>query len=176
MIPVKQVNGTIWLVTHCEEIVLPCGGTSGMTPQDIAQALSLCESLSNRFAKYLSATRYAKHYFDSLEEFERYETNPDLARAERSILDTRTVRSGVVYLAKGNGSYKIGRSSCFSIREHQLTTKLPFPVEIIHTIRAKDSVKIERHWHKRFEKYHFRGEWFHLGEAEVREFCSNEEM
>jgi len=174
-IVVKQLNGTQWIVSHYETVI-PHGGTMGMTPQEIVKVLSFCESLSKRFAEYVSATRFVKQYFDSLEEFERYEANPDLARTELPLQSKRTSRPGVVYLAQGNGSYKIGRSSSFSIREHQLTTKLPFPVEIVHTIRVKDTVEVERYWHKRFAQHHLRGEWFNLGESEVTEFCFHNEM
>ncbi len=174
-IVVRQPNGTKWLVTHCE-VVISHGDTVDMSPNKIVKALSYCEDLSKRLVQHLKVAGYAKQYFDSVEEFEWYEANPHLARAERPPQSERALRPGVIYLAKGNGSYKIGRSSSFAVREHELTTKLPFPVQVIHTIRAKDSVSAEGFWHERFAQRHVRGEWFSLTETEVAEFCSYTEM
>jgi hypothetical protein len=172
---VRQPNGTEWLVSHCE-VVIPHGGTFGMSPNKIAKTLSYCESLSKRFAAYLRVAGSSKEYFNSVEEFERYEANPRLARTERSPRSQRASRPGVIYLAKGDGSYKIGRSSSIASREHELTTKLPFSVQIVHTIRAKDNVTVERFWHERFARRNVRGEWFSLSESEVAEFCGHTEM
>ncbi len=147
-----------------------------MHPEELARSLAACESLSQRFVEYLKRTRYARASFDSVEEFERYEANPGLARNEQPPVSAPAVRAGVVYLAKGNDFYKIGRSSRMESRESYLTTKLPFPVEIIHTITAIDSVAVERYWHGRFAHLRTRGEWFSLTEIELAEFLQHKSM
>lgn len=174
-IVVTQTNGARWLATHCE-VVIPIGGTQGMSPAMIVKAVAQCEVLSKRLANHHRRSGAWREYYASVEEFERFEADPALERAERSPREARAQRPGVIYLAAGNGSYKIGRSSSFPDREHQLTTKLPFAVEVIHTIRARDTVAAERFWHERFSVRRVRGEWFKLGESEVAEFCSYSEM
>ena len=125
-IVVVQQNGARWLATHCE-VVIPVGGTDGMFPAKVRKTIAHCEELSKRLAAYRGLAGCWKEYFQSVEEFERYKANPALARAERPPQPARTARPGVIYLARGNGSYKIGRSSSFADREHHLTVKLPFP-------------------------------------------------
>lgn len=170
-IVVTQANGTRWLATHCE-VVIPVGGTRGLSPAKVISAIAQCEALSKRLLTHKRQSGCWKEYYGSVEEFEKYEANPNFERAESPDRGARPQRAGVVYLAAGNGSYKIGRSSSFPDREHQLTTKLPFAVEVVHTIRATDTVAAERFWHERFSGRRVRGEWFNLEAAEVAEFCS----
>lgn len=172
---VVQKNGSRWIATHCE-VVIPVGGTREMSPAAASKAIAYCEDLSKRLASYNRSSGFWREYFDSVEEFERYEANPDLARAERPAGVARRSRPGVIYLAKGNDSYKIGRSSSFAHREHHLTLKLPFPVEVVHKIQAADSVAAERFWHERFAALRVRGEWFNLGAEQVAEFCGFSQM
>ncbi len=174
-IVVTQTNGTRWLATHCE-VVIPLGGTARMSPAAMQIAINYCEHLSKRLAGYQHTTGSWKELYESVEEFEKYEANPHLERSGRSRQPKRSGRPGVVYLARGNGSYKIGRSSSLVQREHQLTTKLPFPVEVVHVIHAADSVAAERLWHERFSARRVRGEWFDLNESDVAEFCASVEM
>ena len=156
-IQVRQPNGKIWWVTQCE-VVIPNGGTEGMSPPKVIETLGYCEKLSRRFSDYLLISGSYKDSFVSVEEFEHYERNPTLARAEfSSKKEQRKPQPGFVYLARGNGSFKIGRSRDLVSREHYLTTKLPFSVEVVHTIIAKDCVQTERFWHERFAAKHVRG-------------------
>ena len=91
-------------------------------------------------------------------------------------MQARTPKPGFVYLASGNGSFKIGRSWNLESRESYLTIKLPFPVQIVHAIRAKDCVQAERYWHERFATKRVRGEWFDLTDTDVHEFLDCLEM
>jgi len=174
LIQVEQSNGKQWLVTQCE-IVIPIGGAAGMSPTEFAKSFASCESASNRLNLYVGQSNASECYFSSLKEFEEAEMNPSRKRVSVDLPD-KTFRPGTIYLAKGEKYYKIGRSSNFAVRERQLTTKLPFHVEIVHTIYSKDSVSVERLWHERFRHLRIRGEWFLLSEAEVSEFCSHSEM
>lgn len=173
---VPQPNGTQWLATHCG-VVVPRGGIQGMGPTRVIKALAYCEGLSLRLEAFRKAGNSSKELYMSIDEFERYESNPRRAREEaRATQSARTNRSGFVYLAGGNGSYKIGRSSSLPSRAQFLSTKLPFPVELLHAIRAKNSPNAERFWHDRFAARRGHGEWFGLREADVAEFCSYTEM
>jgi len=175
MIVVTQSNGAKWLATHCETVI-PTGGSESMSPTEVAEALVYCDELSMRLMAFLEISNHGKDHFDSVEEFEHYEERPRLARSNRPPVPERKSKRGVVYLVKGNDSYKIGRSVNFELREHYLMTKLPFAVEVIHTIKTTDSVSVERFWHDRFSERRIRGEWFELGEKEVAEFKAYAEM
>jgi hypothetical protein len=170
----RQSNGVQWIVTHCETVI-PREGIKGMSGAEVIEALARCDEFQGRFANYLESGG-PKEYFESIEEFEWNEANLNLLRKEVSAKSRKLPKPGVVYLAKGNGLYKIGRSSSFDVRGNHLTTKLPFPVEIIHVIRAGDSVFVEKYWHTRFGDMRIRGEWFDLGEIELAEFTKQTEM
>jgi hypothetical protein len=176
LIEVSQPNGKRWCVTHCETII-PTGGAEGMTPVALAKAVVDCEHLSRRLAAHLSRTGSVQDCFRSVGEFERHERNPSVARAlaRAGSVSRRRARSGVVYLVKGDESYKIGRSTRFAARAHFLSTKLPFEVQVVHVIQASDSVAVERYWHERFAALRTRGEWFALEEDDVVAFkrCSS---
>jgi hypothetical protein len=175
MIVVSQSNGAKWLATNCETVI-PTGGAKNMSPAEVAQALAYCDELSRRLDTFLAISNHDKDYFESVCEFERYEEHPRIASADRPAAPKREAKRGVVYLIKGNNSYKIGRSTRFEHREHYFMTKLPFPIEVIHVINTSDNVSVERFWHNRFAPLRIRGEWFELGEIEVAEFKQHAEM
>jgi hypothetical protein len=168
-------NGKYWTITHCE-LVIPVGSSESMSSGELAGWIAFGESLSQRFSKFLQATDFSKDYFASVEEFELFELTPGMAKAEQSSRRKKIATRGFVYLAHGGGHYKIGRSSNFSVREHHLTLKLPFPVEIIHLINATDAKEVEQFWHAHFSHKRTRGEWFSLTDEDVRDFKQHLEM
>ena len=179
LIKFLQANGREWYITP-SEVVIPHRATEGMTPRKIIKTLAVCDQLCRRFSNYSDHCRDNnipfKDNFESVAEFESYEKTPELGYRERIPKQTRTPRVGFVYLASGNGSFKIGRSWNLESRERYLTTKLPFPVQIVHTIKAKDCVSAEQYWHERYEAKRVRGEWFNLSESDIVEFRSHLEM
>lgn len=84
--------------------------------------------------------------------------------------------AGVVYMLQGGQWFKIGKSVNPDKRLTQIKLQIPFPVEVVHTIRAADPLKAEAHWHRRFAALRQNGEWFLLTDAEVKEFKSVSEM
>lgn len=89
---------------------------------------------------------------------------------------TKAPVAGVVYLLQGEKYFKIGKSVNMEKRLTQIKLQLPYRVELVHTIRAAHPLQAEAYWHKRFAALRRNGEWFELGEAEVAEFKSVEEM
>ena len=76
---------------------------------------------------------------------------------------------GYVYLIGGNGYYKIGLSSNPFHRIEGISTKLPFEVELIHTIKTNDTRKLELELHKKYDHLRLNGEWFRLRDRDVEE-------
>lgn len=79
---------------------------------------------------------------------------------------------GIVYLLKGGGHYKIGKTKDFAKRLDQIELQLPWPVEVIHKIETDDPDGIETYWHKRFSGKRKNGEWFELSDEDVAVFRS----
>lgn len=88
----------------------------------------------------------------------------------------KTPVAGVVYLLQGEKYFKIGKSVNMEKRLNQIKLQLPYRVELVHTIHAAHPLQAESYWHKRFASLRRNGEWFELGEIEVAEFKSVEEM
>ncbi len=85
------------------------------------------------------------------------------------------IKFGYVYLIKSGKSgntYKIGWSKNSTIRQYQLQTGSPEPLNLIHEIKTDDPSGIERYWHKRFapKRTDPNKEWFRLNSDNVRAF------
>ena len=76
---------------------------------------------------------------------------------------------GVIYVAYGDGYYKIGTSRNVAKRIQSFNSSLPFKVTLVHTIDADDASTLERHLHRfyRAAGKHINGEWFRLDDADV---------
>ena len=83
---------------------------------------------------------------------------------------------GVVYLLQAGHYYKIGKAIDLRKRVRQIELKLPYPVEVIHSIEAFHPYKAEQHWHNRFADKRTNGEWFVLTDEDVAEFKSFTQM
>jgi hypothetical protein len=79
-------------------------------------------------------------------------------------------RPGYVYLLKTPHGYKIGRSTSVEQRVRALRSILPFDVELVHTLRARDMVLCEQLWHEHFAEKKIKGEWFRLDEKDIAFF------
>ncbi len=80
--------------------------------------------------------------------------------------------NGFVYLYKGEGFYKIGRSNNVERRDREIKLQLPFKVELIHTIETSDPPRTEKYWHNHFKSKRLNGEWFQLSNSDVLLFKS----
>lgn len=71
---------------------------------------------------------------------------------------------GYVYVfgSKVEGRYKIGQGATPRARMSDYQAKLPFRVEMIHTIPADDKVRAEADLHHRLRDRRETGEWFRL--------------
>lgn len=75
---------------------------------------------------------------------------------------TPQITQGYVYILKGGGYYKIGRSTKPKHRVARLATQLPFRVRTIHTIKSSDCIELESRLHNKFADKRTNGEWFEL--------------
>lgn len=107
-------------------------------------------------------------YREILSKSKRITTRKENKRLKNSI--------GVVYFLYGNGFIKIGKSSNFKYRKSWFDVKLPFKVELVHTIKSNDIHACEIIFHKRYEDKRANGEWFNLTAEDVAEIKLVERM
>lgn len=81
-------------------------------------------------------------------------------------------KAGFVYVFGSNdtGYYKIGSGTkpVSRMRDYELS-KLPFPVEMIHTIPVDNKLRAEAELHKAFKSRRVNGEWFTLSQDELHQ-------
>jgi hypothetical protein len=83
----------------------------------------------------------------------------------------RVEAAGFVYLIRGAGKHKIGRSKDPTARLEQIATG-PHRLELLHQIATDDTAKLEAYFHRAFAHRRVRGEWFKLDAAELVAFMS----
>lgn len=81
-------------------------------------------------------------------------------RAEQTKTGAVPLDSRRVYFmeAVGSGYIKIGISGTSGLRINQLQTGCPFPLQLL--AEAPGGLTLEQGLHTRFQRLHFRGEWF----------------
>ena len=82
---------------------------------------------------------------------------------------TRDQNEGIVYLVKGNGLYKIGKTKSLKRRMKELKNMLPFDIELIHFWESNNYSQDESTLHRYLKKYNIKGEWFDLSESQLLE-------
>lgn len=75
---------------------------------------------------------------------------------------------GFVYLLESGGVYKIGVTKNLNRRVKQISPKMPYPVNLIHSIKTNDRYKLEGWLHNIFRSKRLEGEWFQLSETDVQ--------
>lgn len=77
--------------------------------------------------------------------------------------------SGIVYIAYGDGYYKIGTSRNVTKRIRAFNVSLPFQLTLIHTIDTDDALLLERRLHRLYRAAgrHVNGEWLKLTGSDV---------
>ena len=108
-------------------------------------------------------------------------TSLSVIQSAEAALFTRTEairgdRTGYVYLISGGGFYKIGWAKVTPKRHKEITAKLPFDTEVLHTIKSDNARALESLWHRHFKGQRVRGEWFDLTNEDVAAFCAQSEM
>ena len=83
---------------------------------------------------------------------------------------------GYVYLVKemNQGHVKIGRSKDIRDRLQTFNVKLPFKIELLHTIFCEDYVFSEKILHNHFDDLRVDGEWFSLAEKDINEIKNDQ--
>jgi len=87
----------------------------------------------------------------------------------KEVRRVKEIRAGYVYLVREGtqGHYKIGRTIDVKSRMKTFTVKLPFKVELSHSLPADDYISAERLLHDNFSHRRVDGEWFSLNEGDV---------
>jgi len=80
---------------------------------------------------------------------------------------TERIPGHVYLLLADNGLYKIGWAANVDNRILQLEPKLPYDLELIHSIKTDRPRTLERELHGKFADKRVRGEWFKLDTEDV---------
>lgn len=110
---------------------------------DITGLLDTCEKVLDRFDEFMRYVSLSNKFIDA--------------------------RHGYVYLFRlSSGHYKIGLSNNPRRRGREITSGLPFTLEIIHQIPSNQIACLEHELHEQFkDKRHGTTEWFELHDSDV---------
>jgi hypothetical protein len=98
-----------------------------------------------------------------------------IQKAKAEIL--RSKKFGYVYLVRSvSGHYKIGRTKDPADRMKTFNVKLPFEIELLHTIESDDYCIAEELLHDKFALKRINGEWFALDDNDVAYIKSLESL
>lgn len=95
------------------------------------------------------------------------EMNEEVENENKEVKRRKRVK-GYVYLLKAdNGLTKIGMTKELGQRMTHFTTKLPYGIEMIATIKTNDYRELESVLHDKFSKVRKNGEWFDLSDSDI---------
>lgn len=119
------------------------------------------------------ANQYIRFEMSSVEAAPHVERRESRKRTKRGSGEKRDP-SGYVYLLQApDGSYKIGETTNPKSRKRTFDVRLPFPVQMIHTIKCADRKKLEKELHQRYAAKRLRGsEFFALSADDVAVICA----
>jgi hypothetical protein len=75
----------------------------------------------------------------------------------------------VYFLKADNGLTKIGRTKDLDKRMFHFTVKLPYKLEVIHSIKTDYTIQLEKRLHEKYDSFRVRGEWFALSDEHLEE-------
>lgn len=141
---------------------------------------TICDSLANeipgfswddvrgalyRFAMFSGYTTNTGDPADFAEMQLRHD-RPKLRAALTPVEQMRDTR-GHVYLMRCGARYKIGITNDLDRRLAQLGKQSPYPIEVVHSIRAPYPKSIETRLHAMFDRVRVHGEWFEFNDDDI---------
>ena len=79
------------------------------------------------------------------------------------------VSAGYVYfLEEENGRVKIGKADNYEKRINSISTSCPYDIKLIGLVESEDCHSLERRFHRKYNAYRIRGEWFDIPESEKK--------
>ncbi|PED73034.1 hypothetical protein COL30_11835 [Bacillus pseudomycoides] len=81
----------------------------------------------------------------------------------------RKIKGYIYFLKADNGLIKIGKTKDLKQRLDHFTAKLPYKLELLHSIESDDYSSLEEYFHEMFANKRKRGEWFELTEEDMKE-------
>jgi hypothetical protein len=194
---VRLDNGEVWYVNAVgfelqkADIIIPIDRLEGMTDEEIGKSVRaliphalFCAAIAVA-GEVLRLESYLKDpdIRERRAEIARYAAHSEVIREALDIIDgkrphphaiirsrNKTVipkRAGYIYLLKSDHGYKIGKTKRLPERIKHFDIKLPYPVELIHTITTDDMKRAETQLHERFAGARINGEWFNLKPDDV---------
>lgn len=140
-----------------------------LTAQQNEQIVNRIEMIKEGFSKGILLDErewfetICQSYFKEIDEHRQW-----LAKKATKVAKRIENAKGYVYLIEAEtGQYKIGRSKNPPNRLRAIGVKMPFKVEIIHTIQTNDMYSLEINLHQRFADKRVNGEWFALSQDDV---------
>lgn len=112
---------------------------------------------------------YSRCSPEDVEEYNARRREAERNRPYRVYSPPKKTDAGFVYLLRSeHGHYKIGRAKNVRNRHQMIGTKMPFKVDLIHTIACEDYINAERMMHAAFAEKRLNGEWFALTDEDVK--------
>jgi predicted GIY-YIG superfamily endonuclease len=122
------------------------------------------KTLTDNFYKNVSDEEINKHNDEMYQSQGLPPSNEPRAKKERK------KEAGFVYFIQAdNGLVKIGRTKDIQQRLDHFTAKLPYKLELVHSIKSNDSVELEKVFHEKYHDKRKRGEWFDLNTSDLKE-------
>lgn len=125
--------------------------------------------------EWLTMTKVAEHFYDTttddqINEFNDERTDELNEEVRGHIRKPKPLVAGYIYFLKAdNGLIKIGRTKDLDKRLDHFTTKLPYKLELIHSIKTSDYVGLEESFHDKYKANRKRGEWFDLDDSDIED-------
>lgn len=91
-----------------------------------------------------------------------YRPKPNLGPGRPPERRPKRQQAGFIYVVRGNGHFKIGRTIDLPTRLRTFGLRLPFPTELVCWFAVDDTHASERSWHQTFADKRVNGEWFDL--------------
>lgn len=73
----------------------------------------------------------------------------------------------IYFLQDDKRRIKIGKTKRITKRIFEISSKLPFPIKLIHSFYTEDYTNKEKEIHQKYKQYRIRGEWFLLPKKEI---------
>jgi len=143
----------------------------GLVPYDfngIIPSLETWQEIVAEVAKFYSRVTTADIDAHNLEQLREQQKVEQGHRSPSTNHKHQRQKRGYVYLLRAdNGLYKIGKTNYLDRRITDLSIKLPYKLDLIHSIESENMDALEQSLHERFADKRVRDEWFALNAEDV---------
>ncbi len=141
--------------------------------EDMVIPINQCSDILSR-VDFEELVEYCRRFYErySDEDIAEILAESRKQRAERAMLVSPPekkikIQGGFIYILKGGGYYKIGKTTKLGRRMTEIKPKPPFDAELIHSFSSADIEQAEIDLHEKFASKRVNGEWFNLDQTDV---------